>query len=64
METKTDLPQIEVDTVFAWRMTAFLEMGYDADESEILAISDVDLHQARALLMAGCSRELAAKILI
>lgn len=63
MDTKV-VTEVEIDEVFAWRMTGFLEMGYDADESEILAISDVDLHQARALLEAGCSKELAAKILL
>jgi hypothetical protein len=47
-----------------WRAAQLIAAGYPADDAlELAARSDVDLHQAVALLKNGCPIDVAARIL-
>jgi hypothetical protein len=50
--------------VESWRLHVLVEAGYPIPLAERVAHSKADLHQAVALVQAGCSPELAAEILI
>jgi hypothetical protein len=50
--------------VESWRLHVLMEAGYPIPLAERVAHSNADLHQAVALVRAGCSPELAAEILI
>lgn len=52
-----------VEQVFAWRMQTFMDLGFNATEAEALALSNVDLGDARRLRDQGCSLDLIVKIL-
>ena len=53
------------DIVFAHRLGELLAAGYPLEDAELLAARrDIDLHQAVALLGAGCPHGLAVDILI
>lgn len=52
------------EAVLNYRMERFVELGYDLKDAEALAATRIDLTQMMALLSAGCSLELAWKILI
>jgi hypothetical protein len=55
----------EREKVEAWRLHVLIETGYPTVFAERLAAAvDVDLHQAVALLAAGCTPQLAAAILL
>jgi hypothetical protein len=49
--------------VESWRLHVLMEAGYPIPLAERIAHSSADLHQAVALLRAGCAPELAAEIL-
>ena len=50
--------------VESWRLHVLMEAGYPVSLAERVAHSNADLHQAVALVRAGCAPELAAEILI
>jgi hypothetical protein len=50
--------------VESWRLHVLVEAGYPIPLAERVAHSSADLHQAVALVRAGCTPELAAEILI
>jgi len=50
--------------VESWRLHVLMEAGYPVTLAERVAHSNADLHQAVALVRAGCAPELAAEILI
>jgi hypothetical protein len=50
--------------VESWRLHVLMEAGYPIPLAERVAHSKADLHQAVALVQAGCAPELAAEILI
>ena len=50
--------------VESWRLHVLMEAGYPVPLAERVAYSNADLHQAVALVRAGCAPELAAEILI
>ncbi len=53
----------EDERVIAWRQERIVRMGYGDDEAASLASeSSVDLHYLEGLLVAGCSLELAKRI--
>jgi hypothetical protein len=55
----------ETDLIEAWRAEALERAGYPTDSAvEIAGRHDIDLHQAVDLLQAGCSVELALRILL
>jgi hypothetical protein len=55
----------EAERVELWRTEALQRAGYDAAAAKLLASrTDIDLHQAVALLEAGCDPELAIRILL
>jgi hypothetical protein len=50
--------------VAEWRLEQFSALGFTPTEALLLAVSAADLHEARALLAAGCTRPLALRILL
>lgn len=50
--------------VESWRLHVLVEAGYPIPLAERVAHSNADLHQAVALVRAGCAPGLAAEILI
>jgi protein involved in temperature-dependent protein secretion len=50
--------------VESWRLHVLMEAGYPVPLAERVAASSADLHQAVALVRAGCAPDLAAEILI
>ena len=53
--------RVKVET---WRLHVLMEAGYPVPLAERVAHSSADLHQAVALVKAGCAPELAAQILV
>ena len=54
---------VEKGRVARWRFEQFRALGFGDEEAWLLASSDADLHRSRVLVAAGCSLELALKIL-
>lgn len=54
----------EPGKVESWRLHILLEAGYPVHLAERLAGSEVDLHDAVALLERGCEPTTAAEILL
>jgi len=54
----------EKDRVNRWRQEQFCALGFEPGEALLLAMSEADLHEARALVAAGCTLPLALKILL
>lgn len=55
----------ELRQVVTWRREALERAGYEREFADILAAStDVDLHDAIALLHAGCKQSVAVLILL
>lgn len=52
------------ENVLAWRLKSFLDLGYELSDAEKLAETRIDLHAITALISAGCSLDLAWRILI
>jgi hypothetical protein len=51
--------------VYKWRRRTLRKAGYDRETADLLASQlDVDLHQAVALIQAGCPQLAALKILL
>jgi hypothetical protein len=53
----------EEQLVLRWRREQFGRLGFDPIDSRLLAESEADLGQARRLCRAGCSLDLAFRIL-
>ena len=55
----------EQEKIERWRAAELERAGYDTGAARLLAgRADVDLHHAIDLLRAGCSHELALRILL
>jgi hypothetical protein len=54
----------ERSKVETWRLHVLMEAGYPVPLAERLAHSGADLHQAVALVEAGCTPKLAVEILV
>ena len=50
--------------VESWRLHVLVEAGYPIPLAERVAHSNADLHQAVALIRAGCAPDLAAEIVV
>lgn len=50
--------------VESWRLHILIEAGYPVHLAERLAVSEVDLHDAVALVTRGCDHTTAAEILL
>ena len=48
----------------SWRLHVLVEAGYPLTLAEKLAHSEADLHRAVELVLAGCTHETAAEILL
>ena len=57
-------PQSEREKVETWRLHVLIEAGYPLPLAEKVAHSAADLHRAVELVMAGCTFETAAEILL
>ena len=67
MSETTDTIEInesERSKVESWRLHVLIEAGYPLPLAERVAVSEADLHQAVALVGAGCAPETAAEILL
>jgi hypothetical protein len=53
----------EEHTVFLWRHEQFGRLGFGPTDARLLAESPADLGEARRLRRAGCSLDLAFRIL-
>ena len=63
------MPTVQTDTserekVESWRLHVLVEAGYPMDLAERVAATEVDLHEAVALVESGCSPDIATRILI
>ena len=67
------LPHIEQDSntpseqvrVLSWRVERLLDAGYDGETALVIGLDEgIDLHDAIALVLGGCSPETALRILI
>ena len=57
--------ETEHERVERWRADMLERAGYSAEQaSEVAGRTDVDLHQAIALVESGCSPEVALQILL
>lgn len=54
----------EAEAIESWRLHVLLLAGYPVQVAEIVAESDVDLHEAVELVEAGCPPATAARILL
>lgn len=54
----------ERERIVAWRRAELERVGLPYPLALRIAVSDVDLHRAVALIEAGCSPELAVEILL
>ena len=64
MTQTTEIPQSEHEKVVSWRLHVLIEAGYPSELAKKIANSDADLHHAVELVLAGCSHETAAEILL
>jgi hypothetical protein len=64
MAQTTDIPESEHEKVVSWRLHVLVEAGYPSDLAQRLARSEADLHSAVELVLAGCTHETAADILL
>jgi hypothetical protein len=56
--------QTEREKVESWRLHVLIEAGYPLHLAEKIAHSEADLHRAVELVLAGCTFETAAEILL
>ena len=69
-DTMSDLIQPTADAqterakVESWRLHVLIEAGYPLPLAERVAASEADLHLAVDLVVAGCTPETAAEILL
>jgi hypothetical protein len=54
---------VEDGRVARWRFEQFSALGFGDEQAWLLADSDADLHRSRSLVAAGCSLDLALRIL-
>ena len=64
MAQATEQPQSEREKVESWRLHVLVEAGYPLPLAEKIAHSEADLHRAVELVLAGCTHETAAEILL
>ncbi len=64
MAQTTEIPQSEHEKVVSWRLHVLIEAGYPAELAKQIANSEADLHHAVELVLAGCTHETAAEILL
>ena len=62
--TEAPLYENEPARVESWRLHILLEAGYPVHLAERIAVSEVDLHNAVALVKSGCDHTTAAEILL
>ena len=59
-----ETPTNERAKVQSWRLHVLIEAGYPLPLAEKIAHSEADLHRAVELVLAGCTHETAAEILL
>jgi hypothetical protein len=63
IERELEAVDSEEDIVLRWRREQFERLGFDLVNSRLLAESPADLGQARRVCAAGCSLDVAFRIL-
>jgi hypothetical protein len=64
MPAAHEILESELERVERWRAAELLRAGFAGDDAVALAArSDIDLHEAVALVGRGCPPELAVRIL-
>lgn len=59
-----EVVETELERVERWRTSELMRVGFPGDDAVALAArTDVDLHEAIALVQRGCPTELAVRIL-
>jgi len=64
MAPTAESSQTEREKVESWRLHVLVEAGYPLALAERIAHSEADLHRAVELVLAGCTHETAAEILL
>ena len=64
MAQTTETPPSETEKVVSWRLHVLMDAGYPQELAKKIATSEADLHHAVELILAGCSHETAAEILL
>jgi hypothetical protein len=55
----------ELDEIVRWRVEQLLDAGYDGETALLIGLDPaIDLHDAVALVLAGCAPETALRILL
>jgi hypothetical protein len=55
----------EPERIACWRFAILERAGFSEEESAMLAVrNDVDLHEATDLMLRGCPRQTALRILV
>jgi hypothetical protein len=63
-EETTEAPSHQEVLVNGWRFEQFTALGFSLTQVAELVYSAVDLNVARSMISAGCSPEIAARILL
>jgi hypothetical protein len=64
MAQTAEHPHSEREKVESWRLHVLIEAGYPLSLAEKIAHSEADLHHAVELVLAGCTHQTAAEILL
>ncbi len=54
----------EEQTILLWRLEQFRALGFEYEAAVALAEAPTDIGQARRLIAAGCSVDIASRILL
>ena len=63
VRTESEYPLAEGPGVFLWRFQRSLEMGFEAQLADRIAVMQIDLHQLERLISSGCPPGTAYRIL-
>ena len=63
VRTESEYSVAEGPGVFLWRFQRSLEMGFERQLADRIAVTQIDLHQLERLISSGCPRTTAYRIL-
>ena len=63
-EVEVEVQSIEEQQILLWRLEQFRGLGFEYEAAVALAEAPADIGQARRLIAAGCSVEVASRILL
>ena len=59
-----ELESVEERQILLWRLEQFRELGFEYEAAVALAEAPADVGQARRLIAAGCTVDIASRILL